>query len=284
MLPSLFDSENLCGAIRDMGFEYVELSLTGALDEAAVLESCERIWTEGLLVDLHPYPKGLHNCAFFERDPDNRCMRLTERYLAIALEVAERQSAPTVLNFHPAEITSRTPPFLGERRELVARSKAFFGWIDELLNESGRRVLVTSELQCPPPAGEPDIALIGDTQEESVHVAEDRRNPRAICWDTGHGYLAHLRRSDPLIPPPEFARRVGHIHLHDVDGERDHVPIGHGQAPIREYCQLLASNGFDGDVTVELHHRVCHERGFGAQDIYQSLVRTRDYLAHGGAA
>lgn len=83
----------------------------------------------------------------------------------------------------------------------------------------------------------------------------------AVCLDTGH-----VASQQPGPHPFQEALerclpRLAEIHLHDgyyrrrPDGSMawaDHLPLGHGEVPVRELLQTLEVHGFTGPVILEL--------------------------------
>ena len=274
-VAAFYNGSSVLDQLRAAGFVFVELSLQACFDEAAVLAEADACVAAGLRVDLHPYHSGAVGCESFDRSPDNPCRALTLRYLELAGRIAQRQDHRCVVNFHPAS-NARLPAADRRslpRRDLAARSRDYFNWMGEEVAVSGADLLLTAELQNAVPAdGPPGLVRIGDRCAELEDVTPESDNRFGLCWDTGHGYLGHLHHAEPVIPPNSFLRRVRHIHLHDVDGERDHVPPGYGQAPMDRYMAAIRDHEFGGDLTVEMHHRVCAERGLDVEDLVRSLA------------
>ena len=89
----------------------------------------------------------------------------------------------------------------------------------------------------------------------------------SICFDTGH-VLAKYSGDESLI---DFYRthkdRIVEIHLHDgsyreIDGlpvPTDHIALGQGEMPIREFLMELVRGDFNGPIIFELTHAETRE-------------------------
>jgi len=49
--------------------------------------------------------------------------------------------------------------------------------------------------------------------------------------------------------------RVAHVHLSDYDGDKEHLLLGKGRLPLREFLRKLVADGFAGVIVVELDPR-----------------------------
>ena len=142
-----------------------------------------------------------------------------------------------------------TPP---EAARACARS--FFCWLDAETRAAFPRVRVVCETAMPwPPKDAPRLRL-GDTYAECLSLVEG--TALGICWDMGHSYQSVQYGRNPALPPPEFLRRVTHVHAHDVTptdgGWADHRALGSVIAPWRDYLRVLGAAGFAGSILFEL--------------------------------
>ena len=268
--------------IKDGGMTFIELPMKEGFEEATVLGQARKCHSAGLQVNLHPYHKELHGCGAFERSPDNLCFATTLRILATADLVSREQDRPCVLNFHPASNTGMIDKggAWSSRTELAARSADYFQWIAQTATDRKLDLVITAEFQCPPAEKDPDGLLrVGDTYRELMDVAKGASSAFGICWDTGHAHLAHIRYGEPLHPPDRFVAMVRHVHLHNVDGLRDHMPLNIGSVPYRDHISSLVAAGFAGDINIELHHRWCLERGHSAKQLFESAELVRHALS-----
>jgi sugar phosphate isomerase/epimerase len=78
-----------------------------------------------------------------------------------------------------------------------------------------------------------------------------------VTLDVGHMYLdggAPLRRAGTL---GGLIRRLGprlaHLHLHDYNGQHDHVPLGTGRIDLSDVLCALRDSDYAGNVTLELN-------------------------------
>ena len=79
-----------------------------------------------------------------------------------------------------------------------------------------------------------------------------------VNLDVGHMYLPANRRAlEELGGIGNLIRRVGgslsHLHLHDVDGDTDHIEIGTGVVAFDEIAAALQDIGYPHGVTLELN-------------------------------
>ncbi len=94
---------------------------------------------------------------------------------------------------------------------------------------------------------------------EITHELVEQYNT-SICFDTGH-LLTHYSGTESVI---EFYRqhrdRIVEIHLHDGSYEkrddvvvhRDHIPLGRGVMPVRDFLRELLKSKFNGPIIFEL--------------------------------
>lgn len=86
--------------------------------------------------------------------------------------------------------------------------------------------------------------------------------------------------SDPLQMAAELGDRLRHVHLADGSGSAkdEHLVPGHGDQPCAELLERLASNGFAGNVIVEISTRRAPTRAARRADLVESLTFTRLHL------
>lgn len=84
----------------------------------------------------------------------------------------------------------------------------------------------------------------------------------SICFDTGH-LLTHYSGTESVL---EFYRqhreRIVEIHLHDGSYEkrddfvvhRDHIPLGRGAMPVRDFLRELIKSKYNGPIIFELRN------------------------------
>ncbi|MFP4418893.1 MAG: TIM barrel protein [Chitinispirillaceae bacterium] len=100
----------------------------------------------------------------------------------------------------------------------------------------------------------------GDTYESVLNLVENTNVE--ICWDAGHSWRSSLLKKQPPFPAADFLRKVGHVHLHDADGDErgwfdDHRPLDEGRSPWKQYLRMLFSHTYDSpfmlEVTIDSH-------------------------------
>jgi sugar phosphate isomerase/epimerase len=73
-----------------------------------------------------------------------------------------------------------------------------------------------------------------------------------FCFDTGHFNV--FSRAPLKTWIDDMGSRIGQIHLHDNKGTLDeHLPVGQGSFPFREFFMLLRDHGLKPVITLEPH-------------------------------
>jgi sugar phosphate isomerase/epimerase len=183
-------------------------------------------------------------------DPETRLRR--------AVEAAQDLGAPTVV-VHP--------PFRWQRRyaenfpELVANLEA----------RSGIAIAVENMFPVKP--------LV---RGRSVSAFKPSTDPT----EAGHKHytldLSHTAAAqDDAI---ELAKRMGsglrHVHLADGSGapRDEHLVPGRGTQPCDQLCEMLAANGFDGQVVLEINTRSAKSPAERVRDLAEALLFARLHL------
>jgi len=245
----LYGERDILSYLRELGIEAVETPVGPETRPHVLREHIARCINAGLKISLHPYSEAtIFNPAYFSPAADNPCRVLHERFLSLAAEAARMERSPTVVNIHAAAGSSEE-----SRQHLVDQSIAFFSWAGRWCRQNAPEVGVTVELQISPNADEPRLR-IGDTYEELLGIAT--QSEVRACWDFGHAYWNAYRYGWPLHPPDALLPRIGHVHCHDVRhdhvGGEDHQPLVYHTVPWRDFLTLLAGNGFDGRIILEV--------------------------------
>ncbi len=99
-----------------------------------------------------------------------------------------------------------------------------------------------------------------DDQSPRAILALLKRLPEraALCFDVGHWHYAAGGRDRKNLPewlnPIAASGRLGHLHLHDNDGDADrHWALGRGGIDFVEFFALLKERGLAPDFTLESH-------------------------------
>ena len=66
-----------------------------------------------------------------------------------------------------------------------------------------------------------------------------------------------------------FSHRLVHLHVHDYDGQHDHIPIGSGTIDFPNVIDSLRGIGYDGGICFEFTPKVARA------DILESKRRWR---------
>jgi len=245
--PAVLGSEEmLLAKARQLGAGFVELVVreVAPLEEVARLAGIAR--QAGLGVSLHPYLYGPLAAEAF----DIRRADAFAPMLQLADELGRAAGEPTIVVFHGGR--ARTEPHHRPYEDAMASAKAFFAWLAGQA-EAWPHVRSLCETQIPTRPGDGDWDRLGDTYETCLELVDG--TGLEVCWDFGHTYAAWHRGKHGQFPPPEFLRRVGHVHAHDtvrIDGDiEDHRPLGTGISPWRKYLALLAQRGYNGTILFE---------------------------------
>ncbi|MEJ7628048.1 MAG: sugar phosphate isomerase/epimerase [Nocardioidaceae bacterium] len=87
--------------------------------------------------------------------------------------------------------------------------------------------------------------------------------------------------SDPVQMALDLGDRLHHVHMTDGSGSAkdEHLVPGRGNQPCGELLELLAANGFEGNVVVEINTRRAANLHARQADLVESLAFTRLHLA-----
>lgn len=105
--------------------------------------------------------------------------------------------------------------------------------------------------------------------------------------DQGHRHytldLSHAATAgaDALALAAKMGSRLAHLHLADGRGASvdEHLIPGHGAQPCAEVCRNLATNGFTGQVVLEVNTQDARTRSERAAMLAESLAFARTHLA-----
>ncbi|WP_328606040.1 sugar phosphate isomerase/epimerase [Amycolatopsis sp. NBC_00345] len=171
------------------------------------------------------------------------------------------------------ELGARTvvvhPPFRWQRRY----GDAFGDLVDELEESSGVEIAVENMFKVRPPGG---------SKNSRVSAFRPSIDPtdvgfRHYTLDLSHTAAAGM---DAL----ELAERMGegltHVHLADGTGlpKDEHLIPGHGGQPCAELVERLVSNGFSGQIVLEVNTRHAAGSAERARALAEALLFARLHL------
>jgi sugar phosphate isomerase/epimerase len=171
------------------------------------------------------------------------------------------------------ELGARTvvvhPPFRWQRRY----GDAFGDLVDELEESSGIEVAVENMFKVRPPGG-----------SKNARVSAFR--PSIDPTDVGfrHYTLALSHTAAAGMDALELAERMGdglsHVHLADGTGlpKDEHLIPGHGGQPCAELVERLVSNGFGGQIVLEVNTRHATSSAERARALAEALLFARLHL------
>lgn len=95
-----------------------------------------------------------------------------------------------------------------------------------------------------------------------------------VTVDLSHSATAG---SDPVEMAQQLGTRLRHVHMADGCGSAkdEHLVPGRGTQPCADFLQLLADQGFDGTVVIEINTRRSGSRAAREQDVAEALAFTR---------
>ncbi|GAB3911329.1 sugar phosphate isomerase/epimerase [Kibdelosporangium lantanae] len=224
------------------------------------------VWADPVSQDV----PALRNCARNHGVPilaiHAPCLLITQRIwspdpekrLRMAVEAAQDLGAPTVV-VHP--------PFRWQRRY----ADAFPELVASLEAESGVAVAVENMFPVKPLA-----------RGRSVSAFKPSIDPT----DAGHKHytldLSHTAAAQ--VDAVDLAKRMGtglrHLHLADGSGapRDEHLVPGRGTQPCDRVCEMLAANGFTGQVVLEINTRAAKSPAERIRDLAEALLFARLHL------
>ena len=216
------------GLARDLGFDGVELAL-GWDYMLRGLPSIERAVrrAHGAVNSVHP--------PFLPLPGWPRDVALRLRHLA----EATRDLGASVLVLHTALLRGEDSPRARWYTRLIEQTQAIAG-------EGVRICLENNDYH------KRSQRYLLDDLETLVRFATARGC--GVTFDTCHAGA----NGEDLLRSYEIVRPVlGNVHLSDIllneDGLKRHVAPGTGILPLRQFLSVLADDGYDGLITLELH-------------------------------
>lgn len=246
---------NLPGRFREAGVDDVEASvaMTGDMEEDRrrldQIPDWYRPWQEaGMGLHLHPYTSGAANPAAYVPGENDIPLRSLLSVAELLAQLTEGSAVRPKLVYHAAEAREQDVGYdpRSERQRFLDRSRRFFDDAWRHIEREGWNVSLVTETQLPPGPERP-IVRIGDRPEEIAAIVGDR--PASVCMDTGHYLVARQLLGSEA--EPGFLAQVGHMHLHDVDGLRDHRPLTPRSEHVARYVALAAARGELTSATLE---------------------------------
>ena len=162
--------------------------------------------------------------------PNKHVRRASVEALRSTIDLASSLEAP-VVTVHDGVTRSEAPPKV--RREALRRSVAD-------LAELARRAHVT----------------VGSELTDDFDLVLDAEGPVGVTLDVGHVHMHWAtagRESDSLGDLIRgLGKRLVHLHVHDWDGQRDHLAIGAGRIDFTDMVEGLVEIGYDGMLCLEL--------------------------------
>ncbi|QYN26093.1 sugar phosphate isomerase/epimerase [Amycolatopsis sp. DSM 110486] len=236
----------------ELGYDGVEVMVWAdpiSQDVAAVRRWSKR--TNVPILSIHS-PSLLITQRVWSPDPEIRLRK--------SVEAAEQLGARTVV-VHP--------PFRWQRRY----GDGFGDLVDELEEKSGIEVAVENMFKVRPPGG---------SRNARVSAFRPSIDPtdvgfRHYTLDLSHSAAA---RMDALALAERMGEGLSHVHLADGTGvpKDEHLIPGHGGQPCAELLEKLVSDGFTGQVVLEVNTRHAIATAERARALAEALLFARLHL------
>ena len=210
---------------QEAGFEEVEVLVTrdpASRDGATMRRLADRF---GLRIGAIHAPSLLLTWRVWGTDPIGKIDR--------AIREARVAEVPLVVTH---------PPFRWQRE--------YRAWLDEDLTSVEERtgITVAIENMFPVHVGDRRLTLHANADLDALEGIPD------LVLDTSHAAVAG---HDPAEVRRRFGERMRHVHLSDNAGKGwdSHLPPGAGILPLDTFCRDLATDGYDGAVSLEVDLR-----------------------------
>lgn len=161
------------------------------------------------------------------------------------------------------------PPFRWQRRY----GDAFGDLVDELEESSGVEIAVENMFKVRPPGG---------SKNSRVSAFRPSIDPtdvgfRHYTLDLSHTAAA---RMDALALAQRMGEGLTHVHLADGTGipKDEHMVPGRGGQPCAELLEKLVSNGFAGQIVLEINTRHALTQAQRVRDLAEALLFARFHL------
>lgn len=161
------------------------------------------------------------------------------------------------------------PPFRWQRRY----GDGFLDLVNELEDASGVAIAVENMFKVRPPGGSRDSRV--SAFRPSIDPTDV--GYRHYTLDLSHTAAAKM---DAVALAGRMGAGLRHVHLADGTGipKDEHLVPGRGGQPCAELLETLASQGFDGQIVLEINTRHATSSAGRAKDLAESLLFARFHL------
>jgi sugar phosphate isomerase/epimerase len=205
------------------GFDGVEVMVTHDRRSQSVASVEQLVTTYGVPVTALHVPCLVVSQHVWGWSPEAKLRR--------AAEMATSLDAPIVV----------THPPLRWQRDYAER---FAAVVDDLNTDIGGPIVTVENMYTVAAAGRKMEPYLGNDDEAFTHYP-------ALTFDTSHVGAARQR----LLERYELLRgRIRHLHLSDSTSSKgdEHLPPGQGTLPLTDLAAAMATDGFDGQVVLEI--------------------------------
>lgn len=215
----------------EIGFRFLEIRIAFCNDVAAlkkVKEDCD------LSFGFHaPYLMGedlLYSINLCSVNPE--MVKKSRSWMEKTIRIAEELDGSYVV-IHPDQVDS----------ENLEKGKSNFVKITREFSDSSVEILIENLFNS-------QISVFPEQILELIE-AIDSDNVNAL-WDVGHSIIASKLHGLNLLDFPRvLGKKIKAVHLHGVEGNRDHLPFKNDNLPVKPVCQLK-NKGFKGPFVLEV--------------------------------
>lgn len=119
-----------------------------------------------------------------------------------------------------------------------------------------------------------------DLEELKERIDETKLEHLQITFDVGHAFMNLGKNSLLLRSIKKLSSRLMHVHVHDSDGCRDHLPIGKGTVDFPSIIDVLKCIGYDGCLSLELNENSPERWIREGKEILGRLISTPKDILH----
>ncbi|MFC4001734.1 sugar phosphate isomerase/epimerase family protein [Prauserella oleivorans] len=195
------------------------------------------------------------------------CLLITQRVWSPDPVVRLRRSVEAAMDLEARTVVVH-PPFRWQRRY----ADAFADLVAELEESSGVAIAVENMFKVRPPGG----------RNGGVSAFRPSIDPTDVGYSNYTLDLSHTAAAgmDALDLADRMGERLTHVHLADGSGaaKDEHLMPGRGTQPCAELLERLATNGFGGQVVLEVNTRSARDLSQRAKMLGEALLFSRLHL------
>jgi sugar phosphate isomerase/epimerase len=168
--------------------------------------------------------------------------------------IAEKCGTKTKVTFHPAEMQSI--------RDSIHKTRAALDYINNIVEKKRLDLDILLE-NLNTYGGKPRCNI-----EQIFEILRGSIKNR-ITLDLGH-YFFDYRINDIQLEK-EFSKKIGNVHIHDIDGKRrDHQPFYYNNVKLEKIRDILNGIGYSGSIVAEIS--LCFLKGDSLETRLQEYI------------